>query len=53
MALNEAMNNLLIPVLFLLAFSSTCHCQSVLPPFVVQVLVLDYKTGRPAARRSP
>jgi hypothetical protein len=46
MALNGAMNNLL-PVLVLLAFSSTTHRQSALPPSVVQVLVLDYKTGRP------
>jgi hypothetical protein len=51
MALNGAMNNLLIPVLVLLAFSSTCHGQSVLPPSVVQVLVLDYKTGRPVTGR--
>lgn len=51
MALNGAMNNLLIPVLVLLAFSSTCHGQSVLPPSVVQVLVLDYKTGRPVKGR--
>jgi hypothetical protein len=51
MALNGAMNNLLIPVLVLLAFSSTCHGQSVLPPSVVQMLVLDYKTGRPVTGR--
>jgi hypothetical protein len=51
MALNIAMNNLLIPVLVLLAFSSTCHGQNVLPPSVVQVLVLDYKTGRPVKGR--
>lgn len=51
MALNGAMNNLLIPILVLLAFSSTGHGQSALPASVVQVLVLDYKTGLPVKGR--
>ncbi|HET9363741.1 MAG TPA: hypothetical protein VFP71_02020, partial [Candidatus Angelobacter sp.] len=51
MALNRAMNKRLIPVLVLLAFSSTCLGQSVVPASVVQVLVLDYKTGLPVRGR--
>jgi hypothetical protein len=45
------MNNLLIPVLVFLAFSSTCLGQSALPYSVVRVLVLDYKTGLPVKGR--
>jgi hypothetical protein len=51
MALNGAMNNLLIPVLVLLAFSSTSYGQSVVPASEVRVLVLDYKTGLPVKGR--
>jgi hypothetical protein len=51
MALNGAMNNLLIPVLVLLALSSKSHGQSVVPASEVRVLVLDYKTGLPAKGR--
>src|SRR6185312_7564491 len=51
MALNGAMNNLLIPILVLLAFQSAGYGQSALPSSVVQVLVLDYKTGLPVKGR--
>src|SRR5262245_45250040 len=41
----------LISVLVLIAVSSACQAQTAPPVSVVQVLVLDYKTGRPLKGR--